>query len=474
MERIDADICIIGAGSAGLSVAAGAAQLGARTVLFERAVMGGDCLNTGCVPSKSLIASACAGQAIRDAARYGVDARLDRIDYAGAIARVHDVIAAIAPHDSQERFEGLGVRVVRAQARFTGPDSVEGGGVAVRARRFVVATGSTAAVPPIEGLDTVPYFTNETVFANTERPDHLLIVGGGPIGIEMAQAHRRLGSKVTVVEADRFLPREDPEITALLRDRLAGEGVEIVEGAKVKAVRKVADAVEATVDKDGERTIAVSHVLVAAGRKPQVDGLDLDKAGIEFSRGGIAVDDRLRTANRKIYAIGDVVAGAPQFTHVAGYHAGIVIRNALFRMPAKVDYRSLPWVTFTDPELARIGLTEHEARQKHGSAVSVVRSPFAELDRAQTDGRTDGTIKVVVGRRGSILGVTILGDHAGELIHLWSLAMSQRLGLKAVASAIAPYPTLGEIGKKAASAYYADKLFSPWPRRIVRWLAAFG
>jgi len=474
MERLEADICVIGASSAGLSVAAGAAQLGAATVLFEKGEMGGDCLNTGCVPSKSLIASARAAEAIRDAERYGVDARLDRINYARAMDRVHQVIASIAPHDSQKRFERLGVRVVRAEARFTGPDSVEGGGVAVRARRLVIATGSTAAVPPIDGLDTVPYLTNETLFDNSERPDRLLIIGGGPIGVEMAQAHRRLGAQVTVVEAGRLLPREDPEITALLRARLAAEGIEIVEGAKVRAVRKRADGLEATVDKDGERTIAASHILVATGRKRHVDGLDLEKAGIEFGPEGITVDDRLRTTNPKVYAIGDVVAGGPQFTHIAGYHAGIVIRNALFRLPAKVDYRALPWVTFTDPELARIGLIEDEARQQHGNAISVVRSPFAELDRALADGRTDGLIKIVVGKRGAILGVTILGEHAGELIHVWSLAMSQRLGLKAVASAIAPYPTLGEISKKAAGAYYADKLFSPWPRRIVKFLTRFG
>lgn len=473
MERIDADICVIGAGSGGLSVAAGAARLGARTVLFERGEMGGECLNTGCVPSKSLIASARAAHMISEAGRYGVNAQLVGIDYAAAMDRVHDVIASIAPHDSQERFEGLGVRVIRAPAKFAGPDVVESDGVSVRARRFVVATGSRPAMPPIPGLDSVPYLTNETLFDNGERPDHLLVIGGGPIGIEMAQAHRRLGARVTVVEADRFMPREDAEITTLLRDRLTGEGLDIIEGATVKALQKDGAGIAATVDKNGETTIVASHILVATGRTPQVDGLDLDKAGVEYGPRGISVDDRLRTTNRKIYAIGDV-AGGPQFTHVAGYQAGIVIRNALFRLPAKVDYRALPWVTYTDPELARIGLTEAEARERHGDAVSVVRTPVADVDRARTDGRTEGTIKIVVGKRGTILGATILGDHAGELIHVWSLAMSQGLSLKAMASAITPYPTLGEVSKKAAGAYYADKLFSPWPRRIVRWLAALG
>jgi pyruvate/2-oxoglutarate dehydrogenase complex dihydrolipoamide dehydrogenase (E3) component len=472
-RHIDADICVIGAGSAGLSVAAGAAQLGARTVLFERGQMGGECLNVGCVPSKTLIASARSSKAVSEAHSYGVKARLDGIDYARAMDRVQKVIDEIAPHDSQERFEGLGVQVFRSSARFVGPGEVAGDGVSVRARRFVIATGSTAAIPPIEGLDSVPYFTNDSIFTNNERPDRLLVIGGGPIGVEMAQAHHRLGSRVTVVEAERFMSREDPEITALLRDRLVDEGIEIIEGAEVKSVRQSGAAIDATVEIDGERTISVSHILVAAGRRPQIDGLDLGEASVEHGPRGILVDGRLRTTNRKIFAIGDV-AGGPQFTHVAGYHAGIVIRNALFRLPAKVDYRALPWVTFTDPELARIGLTESEARQKHGDRVRVVRSPFGELDRARTDGRTDGTIKVVVGKRGEIYGVTILGDHAGELIHVWSLAMSQKLDLKAIASAIAPYPTLGEISKKAASAFYAEKLFSAWPRRVVRFLSAFG
>lgn len=473
MQRISADICVIGAGSGGLSVAAGAAQLGARTVLFERDEMGGDCLNTGCVPSKSLIASARSARAVGDAALYGVNARFDSINYAAAMHRVHEVIASIAPQDSQERFEGLGVHVIRASARFAGPEVVESDGISVRARRFVIATGSRPAVPPIPGLDRVPYLTHETIFDNGEQPDHLLVIGGGPIGAEMAQAHRRLGAKVTVVEADRFMPREDAEITTILRDRLTDEGIQVIEGATVKALQKYGTGISTIVEKDGDQTITASHVLVATGRKPQVEGLDLDKAGVEYGPRGITVDNRLRTTNRKIYAIGDV-AGGPQFTHVAGYHAGIVIRNALFRLPAKVDYRALPWVTYTDPELARIGLTEDEAREKQGDAVTIVRTSFVDVDRAQTDGRTEGTIKIVVGKRGTILGATILGDRAGELIHVWSLAMSQGLSLKAMASAIVPYPTLGEISKKAASLYYAGKLFSPWPRRIVRWLAALG
>ena len=473
MQRIEADICIIGAGSAGLSVAAGAAQLGAKTVLFERGDMGGECLNAGCVPSKSLIASARTASAVCHAKDYGVRAHLESIDYAKAMSRVHQVIGDIAPHDSQERFEGLGVQVIRSAAHFAGPEEVVGDDVSVKARRFVIATGSTAAIPSIVGLDTVPYFTNETIFANKERPDHLLVIGGGPIGTEMAQAHRRLGSRVTIVEAFQFLSKEDPEIVALLRERLIDEGIEIIEGATVKNVRKNGEAIEVTIDKDGEPTISVSHILVAAGRQPRTEGLDLDKAGVAVGTKGIVVDHRMRTSNRKIFALGDV-AGLPHFTHAASYQAGIVIRNALFRLPAKVDYRALPWVTYTDPELAHIGMTEAEAREKYGDKIRVLRSPFSELDRARTDGKTDGMIKIIADKRGRIFGVTILGNQAGELIHVWSLAMSQKLKLKAVASAIAPYPTLGEISKKAAGAFYAEKLFSAWPRRLVRFLAAFG
>jgi pyruvate/2-oxoglutarate dehydrogenase complex dihydrolipoamide dehydrogenase (E3) component len=473
MQRIEVDICVIGAGSAGLSVAAGAAQLGAKTVLFERGDMGGECLNAGCVPSKSLIASARAANTVRGARDYGVNANLESIDYGKAMSRVRRVIGDIAPHDSQERFEGLGVQVIRSAARFAGPDEVVGDDVSVKARRFVIATGSTAALPPIEGLDTVPYLTNETIFANSKRPDHLLVIGGGPIGTEMAQAHRRLGSRVTIVEAFKFLSKEDPEIVALLRKRLIDEGIEIIEGATVKNVLKNGDILEATLDKDGSPTLKVSHILVAAGRRPRTEALDLDKAGVAVGARGIVVDHRMRTSNRKIFALGDV-AGLPHFTHAASYQAGIVIRNALFRLPAKVDYRALPWVTYTDPELAHIGMTEAEANEKHGDGISVLRSPFSDLDRSRTDGKTDGMIKIIADKRGRIFGVTILGNHAGELIHVWSLAMSQKLKLKAVASAIAPYPTLGEISKKAAGAFYAGKLFSTWPRRLVRFLATFG
>jgi pyruvate/2-oxoglutarate dehydrogenase complex dihydrolipoamide dehydrogenase (E3) component len=472
MARIEADICVIGAGSAGLSVAAGASQLGARTVLIERGAMGGDCLNTGCVPSKALIAAARAAHTWRHSAALGVAYERPRIDPAAVRAHVNGVIAAIAPMDSEERFTGLGVNVLRTEARFTGPDEVEAGGDRVRARRFVIATGSRAALPPIPGLADVPHFTNESIFELAETPEHLVVIGGGPIGIELAQAHLRLGARVTVLEAAKILPKDDPEMVDLLRVRLAAEGLVLREGVRIARVeRRHGDGVDIEIE-GGERLIG-SHLLVAAGRQPNVEELDLAKAGVAFGPKGIEVDARLRTSNRRIFAMGDVTGG-PQFTHVAGYHAGIVIRNALFRLPAKVDYAALPWVTYTDPELAHVGLTEAAARERHAGDIAILRSTYHENDRAQTERETMGVAKIVTRKNGRILGATILGAQAGELVQLWVLAIGQKLGVKAVASMIAPYPTRGEVGKRAAGSFYMPKLFSARTRKIVRFLSWFG
>ncbi len=469
------NIAVIGAGSAGLSVAAGAAQLGASTVLVERHLMGGDCLNTGCVPSKALLASAKAARRWATDGALGIRYAPPEIDFAAVNRHVKAVIAAIAPNDSVERFEGLGVNVIKGEARFVSGDTIAIGETLVRARRFVVATGSRAAVPPIPGLGEVPYLTNETVFENAELPSHLIIIGGGAIGIEMAQAHRGLGSNVTVIEADRILPRDDAELARLLRGRLEAEGVAIREGAKVVRVDAEAGGVAVTfADAQGEaRRVAGSHLLVAAGRRANVETLDLEKAGIAHGPKGIQVDARLRSTNRRVFAIGDV-AGGPQFTHVAGYHAGIVIRNALFRLPAKVDYRALPWVTYTDPELAQVGLTEQQARDVHGDDIVVLRWPYHENDRAQADRQTEGLVKAITTGSGKILGASILGAHAGELIHLWVLAIGQGLGVKALAGMIAPYPTLGEISKRAAGSYFTPKLFGERTRKLVRFLSRFG
>jgi pyruvate/2-oxoglutarate dehydrogenase complex dihydrolipoamide dehydrogenase (E3) component len=474
-EPIAADMCVIGAGSGGLSVAAGASQLGMRTVLIERGKMGGDCLNYGCVPSKSLLAAAKRVKLARTNAPFGIGDAPPAVDFAAVMRHVHQVIAAIAPQDSVERFEGLGVRVIRASARFLGPTEVAAGEVSVRARRIVIATGSAPVAPPIPGLDQVPFLTNETVFDNEVLPAHLVIIGGGPIGLEMAQAHRLLGAQVTVLEAARVMAKDDPELAALLVERLRADGIALEEGVKIRRVERAAAGVAVILDgASGERRIEGSHLLVATGRRANLGDLDLAKAGIATSeRGALVLDRRLRTSNRRIYAVGDA-AGGPQFTHVAGYHAGIVIRNALFRLPAKVDYRALPWVTYTEPELAQVGMTEAEALKSHSGDVQVLRWPFHENDRAQAERETCGLVKVLARKNGRVLGASILGAHAGELIQSWGLAIAGRLKLSTMAGMIAPYPTLGEASKRAAGSFFMPKLFSDRTRKIVRLLARFG
>ncbi|MGB3808696.1 MAG: FAD-dependent oxidoreductase [Parvibaculum sp.] len=469
-KKIKADICVIGAGSGGLSVAAGAAQMGARTVLIERGLMGGDCLNTGCVPSKALIAAAKHAYDMTDGARFGIAPVTPQVDFAAVNAHVKGVVAAIAPNDSVARFEGLGVNVMQGEARFKDRHTVIVNNMEVRARRFVIATGSRASMPPIPGLDATPCFTNETIFDNTTLPEHLIIIGGGPIGMEMAQAHRRLGSRVTVIEAARALSKDDAELSLFVIDRLTREGVEILESTSTASVSGTAGKIAVTLSTG--RVIEGTHLLVATGRKPNVENLDLEKAGVAFSAHGINVDDRLRTSNKRIFAIGDVVGGL-QFTHVANYHAGLVIRNALFRLPAKVDYANIPWVTYTDPELAHVGETEAEARARH-MKINVLRWHLAENDRAQATRETDGQIKVITDMHSRILGCTIVGPNAGELILPWVLAKSRGLKLSALAGLVVPYPTLSEISKRVAGAYYTPTLFSARTRALVRFLRFFG
>jgi pyruvate/2-oxoglutarate dehydrogenase complex dihydrolipoamide dehydrogenase (E3) component len=385
------------------------------------------------------------------------------------------VIAAIAPNDSVERFTGLGVKVIRAAAEFADRRMVIAGDHRIMARRVVVATGSAPAIPPIPGIEDVPYFTNETIFQSAVKIEHLIIIGGGPIGIELAQAMHRLGTRVTVLEAMTALAKDDPELTAPLLASLRQEGLVIAEGVKVERLAlREGGGVRAEVMVDGRtETIDGSHLLVAAGRRPRTEGLRLEKAGIRFDRRGIAVSSGLLTSNRRVYAIGDV-AGGPQFTHVANYHAGIVVRRALFWWPAKVKPALIPWVTFTDPELAHVGLTEEQARQSHGRGIAVLRWPYAENDRAQAERRTHGYVKVVATRNGRILGATILGEHAGELIQMWSLALSAGLGVKQMTAFISPYPTYGEVNKRAATSFYVAKLANPLLRGAVGLLARLG
>ncbi len=476
---ITPDICVLGAGSAGLSIAAGASQMGARTVLIEKAAMGGDCLNYGCVPSKALLVAAKAAAAHRQGAALGVHQAPPRVDFGAVHDHVQGVIAAIAPMDSVERFEGLGVTVLRGAGRFVDPRAVAVNGTRIQARRFVVATGSRPLVPPIPGLDEVDYLTNETVFDLTALPAHLIVIGGGPIGCELGQAFRLLGAKVSIVEMAGILPKDDPELVAILRQRLRADGIDLHEGAKVVGVKRNGAGVEVEVEtktetgRDGtRRTIAGSALLLAAGRTPSVEDLGLEAAGIDFDRKGLKLDRRLRTTNPRVYGAGDV-AGGLQFTHMAGYHAGVVIKNALFRWPAKVDEGAVPWVTYTAPELAQVGLSEDVARAAQGE-IRILRWPFAENDRAQAERRTGGLVKAITTPGGRILGASILGAQAGELIQPWVLAISAGLKISALAGMIAPYPTLGEASKRAAGSFFLPKLFSARTRWLVRLLGRLG
>ena len=454
--KIRADLCVIGAGSGGLSIAAGAVQMGASVILIEQSRMGGECLNTGCVPSKALLAAAARGD-----------------DFAAAYDHMRQVIAAIEPHDSAERFRGLGAHVVFGKAQFVARRFLEVGDTSVTARRFIVATGSAPVIPSIPGLDSVPYFTNETLFDSAPEPRHLLVLGGGPVGVEMAQAYRRLGAEVTLVEGKRLLGRDDPELVAIVRAQLIEDGVTIHEETPVTAVEADGAGIALTCGSgDASLRLSGSHLLVAAGRRPKIEGLGLEDAGVALNDGVPLIDARLRTTNKRIFAIGDVV-GPYRFTHTASYQARIVITNALFRLPARVRYDAVPWVTYTDPELAHVGLSEAEARAK-GNEVRILRFPFEENDRAIAEGATRGLVKVVATRRGRVLGASIVGAHAGELILPWVLAVKYRLGVGKLAQAIVPYPTLSEASARAAGSFHAPMLFGPRTKRLVRMLARLG
>jgi pyruvate/2-oxoglutarate dehydrogenase complex dihydrolipoamide dehydrogenase (E3) component len=469
-QKFKCDVCVVGAGSAGLSVAAGTAQLGLQTVLIEAGLMGGDCLNTGCVPSKALLAAAKQAHAHMRSDVGGIAPHTAAVDRRDVNAHVQGTIDAIAPHDSEERFESLGVHVLRQRAAFESPKLVVAGDSEVQASHFVIAAGSRAAIPPISGLDAARVLTNETIFSLDAMPEHLIIVGGGPIGIEMAQAHRRLGSKVTVLEMRTILPKDEPELVDILRKQLESEGVDIRENVAVRSVRH--DEREHLIEIEaGGKTSSIrgTHLLVAAGRQVNVSGLGLEKAGVDFDKKGIKTDSRLRTSQKHIFAVGDI-AGGPQFTHVAGYHAGIVVRNIAFRLPARVDYSALPWVTYTDPELAHVGLTLESAREQFGEGVRGVLHPFEGVDRAVAERRSEGCLKLIARPNGRILGCSILGPGAGEMIGLWALAVKQKLKLRALTEVMLPYPTFSEISKQVASEWYKPALFSGRTRRLVGYL----
>lgn len=470
-NEIKTDVCVIGGGSGGLSFAAGAVQMGARVVLLEGHKMGGDCLNYGCVPSKALIAAAKHAHEMTAGRPFGVGPSIPEVDYAAVMEHVADVIRGIEPHDSVERFEGLGVNVITEYGRFISPREVAAGDHRIRARRFVIATGSSPLVPPIPGLGESPHLTNETIFSNREKPEHLIVIGAGPIGLELAQAHQRLGCRVTVLEGLVALGNDDPELTSTVIDRVRAEGVELLEGTFVSEVEGTEGDIRI---KSADGTVFEgTHLLVAVGRKPNTERLDLDKAGIAMSGNAVQVDASLRTSNKRTYAIGDV-AGGYQFTHVAAYHAGVIIRSALLGLPSQTRVNHIPWATYTDPELAHVGLGEADATERFGTGIEVVRFPYQDNDRARAERATDGLVKVVV-HRGRPVGASIVGKQAGELIQVWALAIASRLKMSAVAGMISPYPTLGEINKRVAGQYFAPRLFeSAMVKRVVRTVQRFG
>jgi len=432
--------------------------------------MGGDCLNYGCVPSKALIAAGKHAHAMQSGAPFGVAPVTPQVDYAAAKDHVRQAIETIEPVDSHERFEGLGVHVIREFGRFISKTEVQAGDAIITARRVVIATGSRPFVPPIPGIDTVPYLTNETVFDLRDRPEHLIVIGGGPIGLEMAQAHIRLGSRVTVIEAQKAMGKDDPELAAVVLENLRAEGVEILEDTAAEAIEGKDGAISVQTPNG---TITGTHLLMAVGRTVNIDTLDLKAGGVAHDR-AVKVDARLRsTTNKRVYAVGDA-AGGLQFTHVAGYHASVIARSLLFGLPAKARKDHIPWVTYTDPELAQVGLTEAEARRKYGARLEVARFDYEHNDRAITERKTKGFIKVMVAS-GRPVGASIVGAQAGELIGVWALAIANKLKMSGVAAMVAPYPTLGELNKRAAGAYFSPKLFdNPRVKQIVgfvqRWL----
>ncbi|MCP4183619.1 MAG: FAD-dependent oxidoreductase [Hyphomicrobiales bacterium] len=474
-EILTPDICVIGAGSGGLSVAAAAAAFGVSVVLMEKGKMGGDCLNYGCVPSKAIIAAAKHVTSIREGLEFGIRVGGEvSVNMRKVHAHVHKTIASIAPNDSVERFTALGVKVITSAGKFLDAKTVAAGEYHVKARRFVIATGSSPFIPPTPGLDQINYFTNETIFDNARKLGHLVVIGGGPIGMELAQAHLRLGSEVTVIEGLKVLGNDDPEITAIAVEKMLEEGMVIREQTMVTSFEKRGKTGIRIHLKtqDGEDIIDGSHLLMATGRAANVNGLGLEQAGIAYDRRGIKVTDALRTTNRKAYAIGDV-AGGLQFTHVAGYHAGLVIRGLLFRKKAVHNNHIIPWATYTDPEIAHVGMDEYTAKEKFGK-ISVLRWPYHENDRARTERKTTGMIKLVAGKKGKILGASIVGHNASEMINIWSLAISKNMSLSDVTAYIPPYPTMSEIGKRAAVSYYVPLTRKPLIRGVISFLQKFG
>jgi pyruvate/2-oxoglutarate dehydrogenase complex dihydrolipoamide dehydrogenase (E3) component len=469
-ERIKADLAIIGAGAAGLVTASGAAQLGRKVVLFEAGEMGGDCLNYGCVPSKAILTAAHKVQAIRDASKYGITVGEPSVDFAKVRETIQSAITTIEPNDSQERFEGFGVKVVREYARFENEDTLVSDSVEVKAKRIVVATGTRAFIPPIDGLSGAPYLTNETIWSLETLPEHLIVLGAGPIGAELGQAFRRLGSDVTIIEAGVPLARFEPEHAALVTDALMRDGVTLHAGLSASKVSHDDTGVSVTLS-DGQ-SVSGSHILVATGRKPVTDGLNLEAAGVETDARGIVCDDRLRTSNKRVLAAGDI-AGKGGLTHLAGWHGSVILRNLYYGLSTGQSSQPIPGAVYTDPPIAQVGLTEAQARAEHGDTIKIASWGFDDNDRAIAETDVRGGVKLILGKGGKVLGAHAAGARADDLIQIAGGVMARGGTVRDLTSPVAPYPTRGEIFKRAAGSYYEPVVFGSMAKLLARVLSAF-
>jgi len=473
---VEYDVVIIGGGSGGLVVASAAAQLKAKVALVEKDRLGGDCLWFGCVPSKSLLHASRVAHEVKTSSRFGIYSMPPNIQFSEAIGHVQKVISNIQPNDSPERFESLGVEVIFGEGQFKDQKTFMVNGRDLNARAFVVSTGSRPKVPPIEGLEEAGFLTNEQVFSLKERPDSLVVIGAGPIGCELGQALHRLGSQVTMISSrDHILPKENPEAALVVEEQLEADGINVIRGKRAQKVEVIDGKKHLWV---GDEEVIVDEILVSSGRVPNVDSLNLEAAGVQYNEKGLIVNQKLQTSNKRIYGCGDVIGGY-QFTHVAGYEAAVVIQNALFFPSAKADYRVIPWATFTEPELARVGLTEEQARERYGNEFEVLKQEFADVDRAQAEGETKGFAKIITTPKGQILGAHIVGPSAGEIIHEVILAMQNQLPVSALTGMIHIYPTLSEVNSKAALQlkkrnYAKNELLQNTLRRLFRFLRSLA